>query len=92
MLPPGMTLSSAGVVSGTPGAEGIFDFTVLTTDAVGLFNEQLCILPVIDSVTAPCGLVGWWRAEGSAKDAAGTNHGTLRNGAGFAAGKVGQAF
>jgi hypothetical protein len=41
---------------------------------------------------APPGLVGWWRAEGDAKDAAGTIHGALRNGAGFAAGKVGQAF
>ena len=31
-------------------------------------------------------------AEGDSQDAAGTNHGTLKGGAGFAAGKVGQAF
>jgi Concanavalin A-like lectin/glucanases superfamily len=65
---------------------------VSATDAVELFNEQLCTLPVIDSVTAPAGLVGWWRAEGDARDAAGMNHGSLCNGAGFAAGKVRQAF
>ena len=34
----------------------------------------------------------WWRAEGNALDAAGTNNGVLGNGAGFGAGEVGQAF
>jgi hypothetical protein len=40
----------------------------------------------------PPGLVSWWRAEGDATDKAGGNNGTLQGGAGFAAGKVGQAF
>jgi hypothetical protein len=36
--------------------------------------------------------VGWWPGEGNANDVAGTNNGTLVNGAGFATGEVGQAF
>ena len=32
-LPPGMSLSAAGVLSGTPGAAGIYSFTVTATDA-----------------------------------------------------------
>jgi len=91
-LPPGMTLSSAGLVSGVPSASGTFGFTMRATDAAGAFAEQLCALQVFASVTAPAGLVGWWRAENDAQDSAGTNHGVLRNGAGFAAGRVGQAF
>jgi hypothetical protein len=87
-----MTPSSAGVVSGVPGAPGFFGLTVLATDAAGVSNEQLCLLRVLESVSAPAGLVGWWRAEGNALDSAGTNHGALRGGAGFAAGKVGEAF
>jgi Concanavalin A-like lectin/glucanases superfamily/Divergent InlB B-repeat domain/Putative Ig domain/Immunoglobulin I-set domain len=92
MLPPGMTLSSAGLVSGVPSGSGTFGFTARATDAAGAFTEQPCVLRVCASVTAPAGLVGWWRAENNAQDSVGTNHGVLRNGAGFAAGKVDQAF
>ena len=38
------------------------------------------------------GIVAWWRAENNAVDSIGNHHGTLQNGAGFAAGKVAQAF
>jgi hypothetical protein len=75
-----------------PTKPGSFAFVVRATDAADLSYDQHCNLQVFDSVTAPPGLVGWWRAEGDVKDAAGTNHGALRNGASFAAGKVGQAF
>jgi Concanavalin A-like lectin/glucanases superfamily len=43
-------------------------------------------------VPPPSGLVSWWRAEGNANDAAGTNNGTLQGGVTFAPGEVGQAF
>jgi hypothetical protein len=65
---------------------------VRATDAARLFDDQRCTLAVVDSAPAPAGIIGWWKAEGDAQDAAGTNHGALRNGAGFAAGKVGRAF
>ena len=38
------------------------------------------------------GLVASWSGEGNANDIVGVNNGTLVNGAGFAAGEVGQAF
>lgn len=41
----------------------------------------------------PSGLMGWYPADGNANDISGnSNHGTLENGATFAAGQVGQAF
>ncbi len=41
---------------------------------------------------APQDLLAWWSAEGTADDALGDHDGTLRNGAAFATGRVGQAF
>lgn len=38
------------------------------------------------------GLVSWWQGENNPYDSVGGNHGTLKNGAGFAAGMDGQAF
>jgi hypothetical protein len=40
----------------------------------------------------PGSMVAWWPAEGNAHDIDGSRNGTLRNGASFAAGRVGQAF
>ena len=93
LLPPGMTVSSDGLVSGvssTPG--GVFDFTVRVTDAAGLFTEQTCTLQVIESVPAPAGLVGWWPGDGNAKDIAAGHDGTLLGGVLFTPAKVGDGF
>lgn len=38
--PPGLTLTSAGVLSGTPTTSGVFQFTVVATDAAALSDEQ----------------------------------------------------
>ena len=46
-LPPGLTLSSTGVVSGAPSATGTFGFTARATDAAGTVTEQVCILHVV---------------------------------------------
>ena len=61
--------------------------------AVGLF----CLLSAFrawsaDCVSPPAGLVSWWPGEGNANDIAGTNNGTLLNGATFAPSEVGSAF
>ncbi|MDQ3011655.1 MAG: Ig domain-containing protein, partial [Acidobacteriota bacterium] len=45
-LPAGLTLSSAGVLSGTPGAIGNFTFTVKVTDANNCPGMQTYTLPV----------------------------------------------
>ena len=40
----------------------------------------------------PSGIISWWKAENNGNDSVGPNHGTLRNGATFTLGKVGQSF
>ena len=64
----------------------------------------LLVLPLMVTTSAPAiaatacaaipdGLVSWWRAEGNASDAWGSNDGVLTNGASIAStGKVGTAF
>lgn len=60
----------------------------------GPFTSPNASLTVTSAVcaTAPAGLVAWWRAETNAFDTVGGQDGTLMNTAGFAPGKVGQAF
>jgi streptogramin lyase len=58
-LPPGITLTSAGVLGGTPSAAGAFTFTVEATDSNGASGSQSFILTVLpsfaDSFTRPFG-------------------------------------
>jgi len=48
-LPPGLTLSTAGTISGTPTATGIFNFTVTVNDNSGCSGSQSY------SIMSPCG-------------------------------------
>ena len=101
-LPPGLTLSSTGLVSGAPSMPGVFDFTVRATDAAGASTEQLCVLRVLQPVVPPANLVAWWRGEpaagGVASDIIGGHDGSFFSGnvaaapAHTADGKVGSAF
>ena len=52
-LPSGLTLSAAGVISGTPTAVGTFNFTVRVTSGNGTFAS----LPLSIAVTAPASIV-----------------------------------
>ena len=73
-------------------------------DEVEFFNRALSadeIIAIYNAGSAgkcrsctppPANVVSWWDAEDDANDIIGTNHGTLRNEATFAPGKVGQAF
>ena len=51
-LPPGLTLSSAGVLSGTPTLAGSYDFDIIATDAVACFGGRSYTL-VIDTSSCP---------------------------------------
>ena len=90
--PPGLSLTPEGVLSGTPAAAGVFNFTVIATDAAAQSDGQPCTLQVYQSVPAPVGIIGWWKAEGNALDSADSNNGTLQGGASYSVGEVGQAF
>src|SRR5205823_1145018 len=78
------------------------EFTVVATDAALLSDEQRCTLQAYQSVTAPAGMIGWWRGEptGSATvvDSINGNNGGFFTGTTAAApsyttnGKVGGAF
>jgi hypothetical protein len=91
-LPPGLTLDSSGLLSGTPATAGSFSFTVRATDANGLTGDLAATLPVLPKVSPPAGIVSWWRGENDAQDSVGANHGTVANGTTFAGGRVGTAF
>lgn len=53
-LPPGLSLSAGGVLSGTPSATGIYPFTVRATDANGCTGYRAVNMEVITG-TAPVG-------------------------------------
>jgi predicted double-glycine peptidase len=58
-------------------------------------NQHSAVVTIHGQISVSCrpsGLVSWWPGEGHANDILGGNHGTLQNGASFAAGEVGQAF
>jgi hypothetical protein len=56
-LPPGLTMSSGGVVSGTPTAAGTFGFTAQVTDGVGATGTQALSITVAIAI-APTSLPG----------------------------------
>ena len=91
-LPPGLTLNSSGLLSGTPTTAGLFSFTVRATDANTLQVDQIFTLQVLPKVSPPAGIIGWWRGQNDTQDSIGSNHGTLVNGAAFASAKVGSGF
>ena len=45
-LPPGLTLSSAGVISGTPTANGVASFTVRAVDTLGNVGTRALTLSI----------------------------------------------
>lgn len=96
-LPTGLTLTSAGALSGIPGASGTFNFSVTATDNAGCTGTQAYNVVIADAgsncLTPPSGMIGWWPGDGNSNDIKGTNNGILRNGANAnGAGKVGKAF
>jgi hypothetical protein len=91
-LPNGLTLNSAGLLSGAPTVAGTYTFTARATDSNNSSADKVFSLRIYSRVSPPAGIVSWWRAENDATDAIGTNNGTLTNGAAFTSGKVGQAF
>jgi uncharacterized repeat protein (TIGR01451 family) len=91
-LPNGLTLSSAGAITGVPTQAGAYDFTARVSDAAGKTAERPYTLIVNACTPWPDGLVGWWRGEGNGDDFVSTNHGTLGRGVSFLPGKVGRAF
>ena len=91
-LPPGLSLSTAGVISGTPQTTGAFNFTVQVTDSASQTAQRNYSITIITCTPPPSGMVGWYPGDGNAVDIQSGNNGSLQGGATFAPGKVGQAF
>src|SRR5262245_39229580 len=60
--------------------------------ACHLAVEQLEQRAVPAAIAPPTGILSWWTGDNSATDLLGVNHGSLLNGANYAAGKVAQGF
>lgn len=65
-------------------------FSILLLLPVGSQNVLAVGGPIC--VTPPSGMISWWPGDNNANDIQDGNHGTLQNGATFAAGKVGNGF
>jgi hypothetical protein len=94
-LPTGLSLSTPGLISGTPTAANTYNFTIKATDATGVTATKALtkiILPPPPCVAPSANLVSWWPGDGDATDYQDLNPGTLKNGVLFASGRVGQAF
>ncbi len=62
-LPPGLTLSGAGVLSGTPTAAGTFPFTVTATDSVGATSSQGYTMVISPAVAITTSTLPTWTAN-----------------------------
>ena len=95
-LPSGVTLSTSGVLSGTPAAAsgGAYLITITASNGVGNNAQQSFTLNVSAAVCSapPADAISWFAAEGNAKDLLGANDGSFTGTVAYAPGKVGQAF
>jgi plastocyanin len=82
----GITSNSGTVYSHTFSQPGTFPYFCAVHCSSGMLGTvNVCTPP-------PSGMVDWWPGNGNGYDVQGGNNVTLYNGAGFAAGMVGQAF
>src|SRR5437016_3011636 len=92
LVPRGRWISSTVRVT-PPGPSSILTFldTSTVTIAVDLLLDNVTVTPLFQCVLAPAGLIGWWKGDGNADDATGTNNGTPTD-VSFINGEVGQCF
>ena len=81
--------SDLAAINGGTLPDGTYTLTLLARDANGI--GQVTKVTFTLDTTDP-GLISWFPGDGNAEDVVGPHDGTLVNGAGFATGKVGQAF
>jgi hypothetical protein len=90
-LPPGLSLSLSGEITGRPTAPGTYNFTVEVTDFGGGIAQRPATINII-AAPALAGLVSWWPADNHLLDFAGPNHGIAETAGNYGQGKAGQSF
>ena len=76
--------TASGNCSSTSFCSGTYSYSG-NSGTISFLRDQSCLTP-------PANMVSWWPGDGNAGDIQGGNNGTPQNGAGFATGKVAQAF
>jgi len=67
-------------------------YKVVVSNGIGSATSSNAILTLASPVSAPQGLVGFWKGEGNVMDAVGNANGYETNGAGFGPAEVGTGF
>src|SRR5207249_883813 len=83
---PGATAKSLGLTNVQFSQAG--NYSVAVSNSLGTAassNAALTVTPPPPCSPPAADLISWWRADGNASDAAGTNNGTLLGGVAFAA-------
>jgi photosystem II stability/assembly factor-like uncharacterized protein len=84
-IPPGMSLSNGGVLSGIPTVSGIYDFSVAVFDRYGSRSDGNVHMTITASQTPPnnlpANLVAYYPFNGNAKDESGNGYNGTVNGA-----------
>lgn len=90
-LPPGLAISSTGLVTGKAG-NGAYAFTLHVVDSLGANSDRSFSGTIENPIPVVPGLLTWWPGENAVGEIIGGNHGSLKNGATYGAGKVGRSF
>lgn len=93
-LPPGLRLSTDGVISGVLTSTRSTAVSIQVTDSTGAIGVRDYVIKAAGTpAPLPFGAVGWWRGELNTKDSVGTRNGVpLSGGPGYRTGNGGSAF
>lgn len=91
-MPPGLLISSEGIVSGIPESAGFYQFKGGVRQSDGTFLNYQYILGINGVAASPVGLAGWYSGQGNLSGHLAGETAVAPSGVSYAAGQVGQAF
>ena len=91
-LPPGLSLSAVGEITGIPASTGSSTFTARLTDDATMVAERQYEISVGSCLMPSAEMAAWWPGEGNGDDWIGTSHGTVGARTYFVPGVRGDAF
>ncbi|MFZ1699482.1 MAG: LamG domain-containing protein [Pyrinomonadaceae bacterium] len=88
----GFTNFPVSFFNGVVDEVSLYNRALSASEIQAIFNAGSAGKCETQCAPVPANATAWWKGENDANDVFGANNGTLRNGATFAAGMVGQAF